>query len=121
MLWNKQIASSNEDDLPKPLVPGDKLLEECGVYYLSSGEDKLDSHFQQSLDTLAHTAPAIHKQIYLKGNQQEKIRLTKEKDKKWIAKYSVADNLAQGSAHGFLDTSGGVTYAYKVIGSLLGH
>lgn len=61
--WNRQIASSKEVDLPKPLTPHDKLLEECGVYYLSSGKDKLDAHFQQSLDTLAHTAPTIRKQI----------------------------------------------------------
>lgn len=113
--WNKEIANSNDVELPKPLTPRDKLLEECGVYYLSSGEDRLDTHFQQSLDTLEQTAPDIRKQIYLRGDQKEETRLAEDKCQKWNAKYRVADKLAKGNAHGFLDTSGGVMYAYKVI------
>ncbi|KAF2165580.1 hypothetical protein M409DRAFT_66997 [Zasmidium cellare ATCC 36951] len=113
MAWNEQIAGAKEAELPKPLTPHDKLLEECGVYYLSSGEGKLTSHFQQSLDTLAETAPSIRQRIYLKGDQEEEKRLATEMDAKWKAKYHIADKLAGGSSHGFLDTSGGVTYAYK--------
>ncbi|KAK4496048.1 hypothetical protein PRZ48_013317 [Zasmidium cellare] len=120
MSWNDQIANTNEADLAKPLMPRDRLLEECGVFYLSSGEDKLDTHSQQSLNTLAQTAASIRRQIYPKGDQLEEKRLATEMAAKWNKKYHVADKLAGGRSHGFLDTGGGIEYAYKVIDPFTG-
>lgn len=63
--WNKNIEESTSSQLPSGLEPDDKLLHECGNYFLAEGPELCD-FYKESLDLMEKTAPDVRKTQFLK-------------------------------------------------------
>ena len=63
--WNKEIADSNPSDLPSGIEQDDKLLLNCGCYYIADGETMRD-YYADSLSSIGRTAPELRKNQFVK-------------------------------------------------------
>ena len=63
--WNKKVAESSPSQLPDGLSPDDKLLYECGSFFLAEGAELRD-FYRESLDTMERTAPAFRKMQFVR-------------------------------------------------------
>jgi glycine/D-amino acid oxidase-like deaminating enzyme len=63
--WNNAIAGSDASALPPGLEPDDKLLHECGCYYVGDGQD-MKEYYAESLRSIERTAPHLRKKQFIK-------------------------------------------------------
>lgn len=63
--WNKKIAQTSPSHLPEGVAPDDKLLYECGSYFIAEGSD-LQEFYRESLETMGKTAPEFRKMQFVK-------------------------------------------------------
>lgn len=63
--WNKQISQSAPSQLPAGLSPDDKMLHECGSYFIAEGAELRD-FYRESLETMEKTAPEFRKMQFVK-------------------------------------------------------
>lgn len=110
--WNQAIRESLPVDLPQGLTPEDKLLELCGVYFLSAGTE-LDAFHRESLDAIDKAHPESRKLHFVKADAEDEDRL-RALDPKWIKPFHILDALDDGQTNGFLDVQGGINLADKV-------
>lgn len=68
--WNEQIARSPPSELPDGLSQDDKLLHECGSYFVAEGPE-LTRFYKESLETMEKTAPEIRKLQFIKVSKTE--------------------------------------------------
>lgn len=65
MEWNRKIAGSVDSELPNGLSSDDKLLHDCGNYFIAEGPD-LAQFYEDSLRTMKGTAPEVRKTQFIK-------------------------------------------------------
>jgi sarcosine oxidase / L-pipecolate oxidase len=111
MSWNNAIASSDASALPPGLEPDDKLLHECGCYYVGDGQDMKD-YYAESLRSIERTAPHLRKKQFIKGRPEDEEQI-RALGGTWAKKFHVVDKINGGDTNGFLDTNAGVTIADK--------
>ncbi|WRT66060.1 uncharacterized protein IL334_003012 [Kwoniella shivajii] len=111
--WNKVIASSAPEDLPKGLTPNDQLLVINGVIMIS-GSKELSEVDQESLAALDRAGLRHHQHVLL---DKQDIQRLWDKDAEdpshWKDKIESLNKAGGGGLNGFIDTSAGFTYADK--------
>lgn len=73
--WNDEIRNSNPSELPAGLEPDDKLLLECGCYYVGDGPELRD-YYAASLDAIEKTAPQYREGQYIKARAVQEMFAT---------------------------------------------
>lgn len=63
--WNNKVAESSPSQLPGGLSPDDKLLHECGSFFLAEGAE-LQDFYRESLDTMEKTAPEFRNMQFVR-------------------------------------------------------
>lgn len=66
--WNDAIANSAPDQLPPGVAQDDKLLLNCGCYYVAEGKE-MRAYYADSLASIARTAPDFRKRQFVKVRQ----------------------------------------------------
>ncbi|WVQ67993.1 uncharacterized protein L199_006199 [Kwoniella botswanensis] len=111
--WNKQIANSAPEDLPKGLTPQDQLLVSNGFLRIA-GSGELSDFDKVSLNALEKAGLRHHQHVLLDEADMQRLW---DKDAKepshWKEKVHALDKAGGGGLNGFIDTSAGFTYADK--------
>ena len=63
--WNKKIQETSPSELPTGLEPDDKLLYECGNYFIGEGSELIE-FYDESLRMLGETAPDVRAKQFVK-------------------------------------------------------
>ncbi|KAF2264305.1 FAD dependent oxidoreductase, partial [Lojkania enalia] len=106
--WNKQIANSNAEDLPKGLCPGDKVWINCGFLRLSK-DDKISTFEEETLENLEREGLRDTQYIIGDANDQQRANrngLSDKFDPMGLRK-------RRGKIVGVYDTLGGFVHASK--------
>ncbi|KAK6910424.1 hypothetical protein I203_104456 [Kwoniella mangroviensis CBS 8507] len=109
--WNKQIANSAPEDLPKGLTPQDQLLVSNGFLRIA-GSGELSDFDRESLNAL-EKAGLRHHQHVLVTDMQRLWDKDAQEPSHWKEKVHALDKAGGGGLNGFIDTSAGFTYADK--------
>jgi sarcosine oxidase/L-pipecolate oxidase len=133
--WNKAIATTPAQDLPKGLTPDTTPFVPCGLLKFSIGET-LSEYDQDCLDELEKAGlrhwqhVTVSRRHYLRFYPHANLSLQHQSDQKdleryheyaksckdqdWDAKLNLQRSFQGGTVAAFVDTGAGLTYADKV-------